>query len=403
MAGEPAIRDNNGVPTFIAVDPSITEAQNPDDRGNSIKRGHILKDPVTIDGQAYNAFVVYDASPDSGTGTEFDDGDAIDTDSQGTLILGATAVPGVARVIHVDASGDLQVDVLTMPTVTISPTFDDGDTIDTDSQGFLIMGATKALPGVARAITVDASGDLQVDVLTLPITQLDDGDSVTTDTQGNLMIGVEDGALPQNARAIRTNASGHIIVTATNLDIRDLVAATDSVSAVCTGNIAHDTGISGNPVRVGGRANSSPLAPVAVDDVTDAWNDLTGRRMVLRGHPLVVSATFTGFDPSGGATQTIVAQAGVGSGNSIHLLSMVLGNEAGAGVIKLNSINSLGTQVNFFNGVLGATGANSINYQWQSWRKVGSNLGLTAQGAAVAGGLTAPSFSGYFEYFIDEN
>jgi len=43
--------------------------------------------------------------------TEFDDGDAVDTDSQGRLVFGATAIPGTAKALIVNASGQLEIDI----------------------------------------------------------------------------------------------------------------------------------------------------------------------------------------------------------------------------------------------------------------------------------------------------
>lgn len=39
--------------------------------------------------------------------TEFDDGDSIDTNSQGTLILGTTGMSGTARVVRLNDAGEL--------------------------------------------------------------------------------------------------------------------------------------------------------------------------------------------------------------------------------------------------------------------------------------------------------
>lgn len=46
----------------------------------------------------------------SSAGVTFDDGDAIDTTSQGTLILGSDAMPGTARVIRTAADGSVRID-----------------------------------------------------------------------------------------------------------------------------------------------------------------------------------------------------------------------------------------------------------------------------------------------------
>jgi hypothetical protein len=387
MAGQPSIRDNNAVPSLIAVDPSITENQSPNDRGNSIKRLHVLKDPVTIGGQAYNPLIVYDANSTGSGGTEFDDGDAIDTDSQGTLILGATAVPGVAHPVHVDASGDLQVDILTMPTVTISPTFDDGDTVDTDSQGFLIMGATKALPGIARAVTVDASGDLQVDVLTLPITEIDDGDTVTTDTQGRLILGVENGALPQTARAIRLTTSGHVIIA----DGGNVITVDGSVTV--SGADAHDAAVSANPVVIGARGSEAhPTRTDADGDTTRVWSDRSGRFIVVRGSPAVTfvqSATIT----PGSGTVTLIAAPG--SNISIYVHKMTISNEGGAGILTIERDPPIGSNVTQWEHYIPQQSFDPDG-QWMTWHKVTSNNALVC--FVTNAGLSDAELRIYIEY-----
>lgn len=47
------------------------------------------------------------------------------------------------------------------------------------------------------------------------------------------------------------------------------------------GNVAHDSADSGAPIKVGGRARSSEIAPVASDDRTDFVADLAGKQIVL--------------------------------------------------------------------------------------------------------------------------
>lgn len=39
--------------------------------------------------------------------TEFDESDSTDTSSQGTLILGTTGIPGSAKIVRLDALGNL--------------------------------------------------------------------------------------------------------------------------------------------------------------------------------------------------------------------------------------------------------------------------------------------------------
>lgn len=96
-----------------------------------------------------------------------DEGVAVTTDSQATLIAGVDGVPGDAKVIRTNSSGQLEVVVVS----GAGEQFDDGDPIDTDSQGTLIVGTT-GVSGIARAIRVETDGAVHVS---------DGGDSLTVD------------------------------------------------------------------------------------------------------------------------------------------------------------------------------------------------------------------------------
>lgn len=88
--------------------------------------------------------------------TEFDEGDAIDTDSQGTLILGADAIPGTAHVLRVTAGGGLGIDSTLY-------------TLRTDDVGGGTLYVGEAAPGSSTAgavwrirRVVDSAGDMTV-------------------------------------------------------------------------------------------------------------------------------------------------------------------------------------------------------------------------------------------------
>src|SRR3990167_3714335 len=120
-----------------------------------------------------------DASISSYTGVT--DGEAVDGDDTGTLILGTDGTN--YQVAKVDSDGNLQVDVLSGGGGT---EYSDGDA-NADPTGAVAMGTDGTN---VFALHTDTAGDLQIDVLTMPTTT----------------------------------------VTATDLDIRDLTA-TDVVTA----------------------------------------------------------------------------------------------------------------------------------------------------------------------------
>ena len=81
-----------------------------------------------------------------GGGTQWDDGDDIDTNSQGNLILGATGISGTARVIRVDDDGAVHI-------------ADGGNSLTVDGT-----------VGVSGTVTVDGSGVTQpVSAASLPL------------------------------------------------------------------------------------------------------------------------------------------------------------------------------------------------------------------------------------------
>lgn len=54
--------------------------------------------------------------------------------------------------------------------------------------------------------------------------------------------------------------------------------------AAAEGTVAHDDADSGNPVKIGGKAASSEPTAVTANDRVNAWFDLNGRQMVKAGH-----------------------------------------------------------------------------------------------------------------------
>lgn len=91
-----------------------------------------------------------------GTGTQYTDGD-VDATATGTLALGQQSDDTLTPVL-VNSSGRLQVDVISGVSGT---EYTDGDA-DATSTGIAVMGTDGTN---VRTITVDSSGDLQVDIL----------------------------------------------------------------------------------------------------------------------------------------------------------------------------------------------------------------------------------------------
>lgn len=96
------------------------------------------------------------------------------------------------------------------------------------------------------------------------------------------------------------------------------------------GRAAHDAAISGNPVRLGGRAVNTDVAAVSNDDAVDLVTDLTGKQVVSVGaaYSMLVSGADT-VDTS--PTQVIAAG---GAGFKLYIMNLLVTNgDADTGTI----------------------------------------------------------------------
>lgn len=149
----------------------------------------------------------------------------------------------------------------------------------------------------ARIFKTDASGELQIDVLTLP------------------------------ALAAGTNNIGDVDV----LTLPALPAGTNNIGDVDVLTLpgaAHDAAISGNPVRIAGRAATSDYTAVAAGDTSDVITTLTGKPVT---YPFALPGqTWSYAAASGGIVNTtgitIKAAAGAGIRNYITCLSIINGH-----------------------------------------------------------------------------
>lgn len=205
--------------------------------------------------------------------TEFDDGDSIDTDSQGTLIIGTTAVPGTAHPISVDSSGQLNVNVVSSVAGGGGTEVNDGTATDTDTDGPLIHGTT-GVPGTAHPMAVDGSGHPQVDVVT--------------------------SALPTGAATAANQTTAN-----TSLGIMDDWDNAASDGASVSGDVAHDTADAGEPVKIGYKAIAHGASPTAVaaNDRTDAYANRHGIPFMIGGHPNV--ETWTDENTAAGSNEVL--------------------------------------------------------------------------------------------------
>lgn len=197
----------------------------------------------------------------------------VDLDSD---VAPGAAIPGTAqfvagtdgtnaRALKTDSGGELQVDVLTLPAI---------------GTGDNTIGRVKLTDGTEVA-SVDGSNRLEVAV----------GNTVTV--SGTVNIGTFPdnepinvaqwgGSAPGASNAVHvqpgTGASFPVTDNSGSLTVDQDTAA--NLNAQVVGAVAHDSAVSGNPVRVAGRATTSEYTKVGDGDVADFAVDAAGRQIV---------------------------------------------------------------------------------------------------------------------------
>lgn len=250
---------------------------------------HVSGDKVTLAG------VVRADTAASLAGTDGDRTIPI-VDASGRLWVNASG----AAVPVTDNGGDLSID-------------DGGNSITVDNAALSVTGGGAEASALRVTIADDSTGLLSVD---------DGGSSLTVD---NAALSVTGGGVEASALrvTIASDSTGlvsvddggsSLTVDATNLDIRDLTSASDSVAvlqatasslnAQVVGAVAHDAADSGNPIKVGHKAiahGSNPTA-VAANDRTDWYANRHGIPFVIGGHPNIITREITISDATGAQT-----------------------------------------------------------------------------------------------------
>jgi hypothetical protein len=262
------------------------------------------------------------------------------TDNGGSLTVDGSVAVTNAGTFAVQVDGSALTSLQLMDDVVAT----DGSA--TPTKGNLIAGQDGTN---AQTIKTDTSGELQVDVLTMP----------------NVTIGA---ALPAGTNAIGKLAANDGVdigdVTITNSTLAVTQSGSWTVTASNTvGNIAHDSADSGNPVKIGAVARSSDPTAVANGDRANLYTDLNGKLIII---PYSLPENQVYGSNASAITDTtstsIIAAAGAGIRNYI------------TSIIVTNSHSTVGTLVKITDGSGGT---------------------LLAQGYAAAGGggwsLTLPT------------
>ena len=261
--------------------------------------------PVTMTSTTITGTV---AVTQSGTWDEVginDSGNSITVDNGGTFVVqenGAalTALQLIDNVVHVD---------------------DAAFTLGTSS-GVMMMGfaGTQSVnANDAGAIAMETDGSVHIH---------DGGNTITVDGTVTANLSATDNAVLDAIEADTTTIAGAVSGTEMQVDVVaalpagdnnignvDIVSGTvttvSTVTALTGGGVAHDGADSGNPHKIGGRAQepTAQLEEVSADnDRVDAAFDRQGRLAVWNGYPVQSAAINT----STSGDNTIVAAAGAG-------------------------------------------------------------------------------------------
>jgi hypothetical protein len=213
-----------------------------------------------------------------------------------------------ARILKTDSSGELQVDVLTMPTVAVTGTF---------------WQATQPVSGTVTANLAAGTNNIgDVDVLTLPAlpagtNNIGDVDVLTLPS------------LPTGANvigAVTQSGTWNVGTVTTLTSITNAVTVSQgtaaNLKAEVVGSAAHDNGSPGVPIMVAARANNANPTSVAAGDVTYLNADLAGRLVTTTSDRALVTQA-TGSQAT--TTEATMLSAG-GAGVFLDLTSIILTN-----------------------------------------------------------------------------
>lgn len=126
-----------------------------------------------------------------------------------------------------------------------------------------------------------------------------------------------DQAAVASKAAINTYVDGSLVTLGAKADAKSTATDTTAVTAMSVlkqisasvqlppgGNIAHDSADSGNPIKVGGRASTTPVTAVAANDRVDAFFDVQGRQIITQKS---LTATLSNVDASASSVTLLAA------------------------------------------------------------------------------------------------
>jgi hypothetical protein len=186
---------------------------------------------------------------------------------------------------------EMQVDVLTMPTVAVTQSGTWDEVGINDSGNSLTVDAPVGTPVFVRL------SDGSSAIATLPVSLA----SVPSHAVTNA------GTFAVQDATVATNTGN----AATSLGVMDDWDNAASDGASVSGDVAHDVADAGEPVKMGMKAVALKANPteVAAGDRTNWYADVSGVPFVLGGHPNVLTQSIQVTDADGAQTDTAIITA----------------------------------------------------------------------------------------------
>lgn len=226
---------------------------------------------------------------------------ALAMDSKRSLHTVIRDAAGNARGLNIDASGQIAVTLAAGQTLATVTTVGTVTTVSTVTAVTTVSTVTNLAQLGGAAVPIGAGLEATAIRVTLPT----DGTGVVKLGSGTNGIG-------------KLTSNSGVVIGSVEIAAAQTLATVTTVSTLTGGGVAHDSADSGNPIKVGGRAISAEIAPVANNDRSDFVTDLTGKQIVMpysNPENFVSGAITTAM--TGTTSTSLVAAPGAGLRNYI--------------------------------------------------------------------------------------
>jgi hypothetical protein len=223
-----------------------------------------------------------------------------------------------------------------------------------------VVGSGTEAAALRVTMASDSTGVLSID---------DNGGSITIDGTVTANLSATDNAVLDNIDTNVSTIAGAVSGTEMQVDVITIPGL--------SGDVAHDSADSGNPLKIGGKAKNhdgtAPGTAVAEDDRVDFIADVYGRQFVESSHPNNWSIV---DDQSSAQTNTVLVAA-PGAGLSLYITDIIVSNDSTAGTIKL--VENTGTPVSVTGVVyMAGNGGFVTNLKTPIKLTANTNLGYTS-------------------------